>query len=193
MLRRLSLACLLGLLLASTTYAAELAVLTGANWDRLAPAGKEADCILGDFAFKSDKIMAVVGQPLPTRNANMTVKQVGGAVIDMTLTERQNDQLSAYYPGARRHVFVDAKITQASGKKVVLILTAPAQPAKPEPKTDAQPAVRLEYELEDGQPLLLVRSIFKNTLDTPLEFLLEDDLRADEFDKKVKTGPTDFS
>jgi hypothetical protein len=192
MLRRLSLACLLVLALESTAHAAELAVLTDENWDRLAPAGKEADCILGDFAFKSDKIMAVVGQPLPTRNANMTVKQVGGAVIDMTLTERQNDQLSAYYPGARRQVFVDAKITQASGNKVVLILAAPAQPAKAEPKTDAQPAVRLEYELEDGQHFLLVRSIFKNTFDTPVEFALEDDLRADEFDKKVKTGPTDF-
>jgi len=192
MSHRCLLATFLVLLFIGPACAAELAVLTDANWDRLAPAGKEADCILGDFAFRSDKIMAVVAQPLPTRNANMTVKQVGGAVIDLTLTENPNDQLSAYYPGMRRHVFTAAEIKQKDGKKVVLVCTAPAQAAKAEPKTDAQPEVRLEYELEDGQPYLLVRSIFKNTSDQPLEITLEDDLRADDFDKKAKAGPTDF-
>jgi hypothetical protein len=190
--RRFPLSVCLGLLYLGSAKAAELAVLTNANWDHLAPAGKEADCILGDFAFRSDRIQAVVAQPLPTRNANMTVKQVGGAVIDLTLTENPNDQLSAYYPGMRRHVFTQAEIKQASGKKVVLVCTAPAQTAKAEPKTDAQPEVRLEYELEDGQPYLLVRSVFKNTFDQPLELALEDDVRADDFDRKVKPGLTDF-
>jgi hypothetical protein len=180
------------LLLIGPARAAELAALTDANWDHLSPAGKEADCILGDFAFRSDKIMAVVAQPLPTRNANLTVKQVGGAVIDLTLTENPNDQLSAYYPGMRRQVFTKAEIKQAGGKKVVLVCTAPAQEAKAEPKTDAQPEVRLEYELEDGQPYLLVRSVFKNIFEQPLEFALEDDLRADDFDHKVKPGPADL-
>src|ERR1700687_475574 len=89
--------------------AAELAVVTDGNWERLAPAGKEADCILGDFAFRSDRIQAVGGQTLPTRNANMTVKQVSGCVIDLTLTANPNDQLSAFYPGMRRHVFTKAE------------------------------------------------------------------------------------
>lgn len=180
------------LLVFQPASAAELAVLTDANWDRLAPAGKEADCILGDYAFRSDRLMIVVAQPLPTRNANMTVKQVGGCVIDLTLAANPNDQLSAFYPGMRRHVFTKAEITQAGGKKVVLVCTAPAQAAKTEPKADAQPEVRLEYELEDGQPFLLVRSIFKNTFDSPLDFALEDDLRADDFDQKVKAGPADL-
>jgi hypothetical protein len=39
---------LLLLALTAPLPAAELAVLTNQNWDRLAPAGKEADCILGD-------------------------------------------------------------------------------------------------------------------------------------------------
>src|SRR5262245_3793892 len=104
---------LFGLMATSLSSAAELAVLTNDNWDRLAPAGKEADCILGDYAFKSDRIMAVVAQPLPTRNANMTVRQVGGAVIDLTLSAKQNDQLSAFYPGMRRQVFTKAEIMQA--------------------------------------------------------------------------------
>src|SRR5438105_158423 len=105
------------LVLTGSTPAAELAVLTNDNWDRLAPDGKEADCILGDYAFRSDKLMVVVGQPLPTRNANMTVKQVGGAVIDLTLADQPNDQLSAFYPGVRQHVFTKAEIVQAKGKK----------------------------------------------------------------------------
>jgi hypothetical protein len=192
MSRCIWLAVCVALLVLQRAPAGELAVLTDANWDRLAPAGKEADCILGDYAFRSDRLMAVVAQPLPTRNANMTVKQVGGCVIDLTLTGNPNDQLSAYYPGMRRQVFTKAEILQASGKKVVLVCTAPALPAKTEPKADAQPEVRLEYELEDGQPFLLVRSIFKNTFDTPLEFALEDDMRADDFDRKVKAGPADF-
>jgi hypothetical protein len=164
--------------------AAELAVLTNTNWDRLAPAGKEADCILGDYAFRSDRILAVVAQPAPWRHANMTIRQVGGAVIDLTLTEHPNDQLGAYYPGRRQHVFTRAQILQSSGKKVILVCTAPAGPGRPE--------VRLEYELEDGQPALRVRSLFKNPFDKPLEVILEDDLRADSFDAKVKAGETDL-
>ncbi len=187
----------------SSAQAAELVILTNDNWDRLAPAGKEADCILGDYAFKSDRILAVVAPPLPTRNANMTVRQVGGAVIDLTLTEKPNDQLSAYYPGMRRHVFTKAAIIQGKGKKVVLSLSAPALPVRDEPedpqqpkkerrKLPAEPEVLLTYELEDGQPFLLVRSTFKNPFDQPTDVPLEDDLRADNFDRKVKAGPTDL-
>ncbi|HXG11276.1 MAG TPA: CehA/McbA family metallohydrolase [Gemmataceae bacterium] len=187
---RLLLAALACLLLAQPIRAAELAVLTNQNWDRLAPAGKEADCILGDYAFRSDRLLAVVAQPLPTRHANMTVRQVGGAVIDLTLVDQPNDQLSAFYPGMRRHAFDRAEIVQAKGSKVILHCRAPARSAAP--GQPAQPEVRLEYELEDGQPYLLIRSVFTNPFDQPLEFVLEDDLRADNFDQKVLAGPTDL-
>ncbi len=183
---------LLVLTMPALAPAAELAALTNDNWDRLAPTGKEADCILGDYALRSDRLMAVVGQPLPTRNANMTVRAVGGAVIDLTRTDRPNDQLSAFYPGMRRHPFNKAEVVQASGAKVVLVLTAPAQAAEKKAGTSEQPEVRLTYELADGQPFLLVRSLFRNTFDHPLDVELADDLRADNFDLKVKAGPTDF-
>jgi hypothetical protein len=189
---RFSLVLLVGLLSAGPAAAAELAVLTDANWARLAPEGKEADCILGDFAFRSDRLQAVVAQPLPTRHANMTVRQVGGAVIDLTVTDRANDQLSAFYPGKRQHVFTEAKIVQAQGKRVVLVCTAPAQPADPKKKTGPQPAVRLEYELEDGRPFLLLRSTFTNPFEEPLIVPLEDDLRFDNVETRVKAGPTDL-
>jgi hypothetical protein len=180
------------LALSSHLPAAELAVLTNENWDHLAPAGKEADCILGDYALRSDRLMAVIGQPLPGRNANMTIREVGGAVIDLTLADRPNDQLGAFYPGMRRHRFNRAEIIQARGPKVVLALFAPAQPPDAKAATPQRPEVRLTYELEDGQPYLLVRSRFTNTTERPLDVDLADDLRADNFDAKVKGGPTDL-
>lgn len=191
-MRCLIFACIAFLNIVPPAAGAECVKLTNENWDLFAPQGKEADCILGDYALKSDRLMAVVGQPRLTRNANMTVKQVGGAVIDLTLTDHPNDQLSAYYPGMRKHIFNSGAIYQDNAKKVVLILSAPAQAAKAEPKTDPQPEVQLEYVLEDGQNFLLVRSIFKNTFNQPLEVALEDDLRADTTFDKSKAGPTDL-
>jgi hypothetical protein len=189
---RLSFVIALALLAAAPATAAELAVLTDANWARLAPDGKEADCILGDYAFRSDRLQVVVAQPLPTRHANMTVRQVGGAVIDLTVTDRPNDQLSAFYPGKRHHVFTEARIIQAKGKRVVLVCTAPAQVADLKKKMGPQPGVRLQYELEDGKPFLVLRSVFTNTFDEPLTVPLEDDLRFDNVETRVKAGPTDL-
>lgn len=180
------------LLLTFPISAAELAQLTSANWDRLAPEGKEADCILGDFAFRSDRVMAVVAQPLPTRHANLTVRQVGGAVIDLTVTDRPNDQLSAFYPGRRVHVFTKASILQAKGPKVVLKCEAPAQPANAEKKTPARPAVQVYYELHDGLAFLLVRSVFTNTFQQPLTVSLEDDLRLDDVETRSPGGASDL-
>src|SRR6267378_1524722 len=120
------LAVFAALLLTATSRGGELAILTNANWERLAPDGKEADCILGDFAFRSDRLQVVVAQPLPGRHANMTVRQVGGCVIDMTLTDRPNDQLSAFYPGKRLFNYNKAEIVSAKGPRLVLVLHADA-------------------------------------------------------------------
>ena len=53
--------------------AVEVAQLAADNWDELAPAGKEVDCIYGDYVLRNDKIVVVIAEPLPTRNANLTV------------------------------------------------------------------------------------------------------------------------
>src|SRR5688572_17211923 len=87
----------------SPTGAADLAVLSESTWDEFAPQGKEVDAIYGDFVLRNDQIVAVIAQPLATRNANMTVRNVGGAIIDLTSRARPNDQLSAYYPGASKY------------------------------------------------------------------------------------------
>src|SRR5262245_7380252 len=83
---------------ATTAAAAELIVLDQGNWDQYVPEGKEVDAIYGDFILRHDKIVAVIAQAIPTRNANMTVRNVGGCLIDLTLRDRPNDQLSAFYP-----------------------------------------------------------------------------------------------
>ena len=79
--------------------AADLVALSPQTWDRYIPAGKEVDGIYGDFALANDQIVAVVAHPKRGRNANMTVRDVGGCLIDLTRRDRQSDQLSAFYPG----------------------------------------------------------------------------------------------
>src|ERR1700685_4006932 len=78
--------------------AADLVVLTPQTWDEFAPAGKEVDCIYGDLVLRNDRLVAVIANPVATRNANMTVKNVGGCIIDLSVAAPQNDQLGAFYP-----------------------------------------------------------------------------------------------
>ena len=83
---------------ADTARAADLVALSPQTWERYIPQGKEVDGIYGDFALTNDQLMAVVANPIHGRNANMTVRNVGGCLIDLTRRDRQSDQLSAYYP-----------------------------------------------------------------------------------------------
>ena len=59
------------------------------------------DGIYGDFALSDDQLIAVIAHPKRGRNANMTVRDVGGCLIDLTRRDQQSDQLSAFYPGAQ--------------------------------------------------------------------------------------------
>jgi hypothetical protein len=86
--------------LASPAHAADLVALSPQTWDRYIPSGKEVDGIYGDFVLANDQIIAVIAHPKRGRNANMTVREVGGCLIDLTRRDRQSDQLSAFYPGA---------------------------------------------------------------------------------------------
>ncbi len=85
--------------LSGVVRAADLVALSPQTWDRYLPQGKEVDGIYGDFALANDQILSVVAHPRQGRNANMTVRGVGGCLIDLTRRDRQSDQLSAFYPG----------------------------------------------------------------------------------------------
>jgi hypothetical protein len=169
----------------ASAIAAELVKLTPENWDEYIPQGKEVDCIYGDFVLRNDRITAVIAQPIAGRHANMTVQDVRGAIIDLTLRDRPNDQLSAFYPGAARHPLdwrsarteaqgageVKQYTTSLKGMNVKVELGAAA--------SENQPAVTVEYELSDGSPAIIVATTYENPSDRPLEVELVDSLRAD--------------
>lgn len=69
--------------------------------------GKETDWITGDYLLANDQIIAVIARPINGRDANMTVRDVGAAVIDLTRRDDMSDQLSAFYPGGGRYRFTD--------------------------------------------------------------------------------------
>lgn len=97
---------LVPLLFASITHAVDLYPITQA--DPPEPmAGKEVDWIYGDFCLRNDHIVAVVANPLATRSANMTTPNVGAGIVDLTLREFPNDQLTAFYPSGGRYRFHD--------------------------------------------------------------------------------------
>lgn len=183
--RRLSPVLAMIFSLASAASGAELAVLKPETWDEYAPRGKEVDCIYGDFVLRNDRIAVVVAQPIAGRNANMTVRNVGGAIIDLTRVDRQSDQLSAFYPGGKaidwRSVeFGEAEPTEkqpvARGKSVSLVCKAEGAADKP--------AAEVRYTLADGWDWVQIETVYTNGGEKPLDIALVDEMRADaSFDK----------
>ena len=70
------------------TAPVEVIRLTDENWEAVAPRGKEVDAIVGDLVLRNRHLVAVIAQPIPTRNANMTVKAVAGGLIDLGALHR---------------------------------------------------------------------------------------------------------
>ena len=115
------LCCIALSITAVAATAAERTTLTEDNWDDWAPVGKEVDCIYGDIVLRNDRLIAVIAQPISGRNANMTVRNVGGSLIDLTQRNAPNDQLSAFYPGGGRLSLVASDttaVTPDSGREV---------------------------------------------------------------------------
>ncbi|HEX7380448.1 MAG TPA: CehA/McbA family metallohydrolase, partial [Pirellulales bacterium] len=166
--------------------AAERVTLGPDHWEDYVPTGKEVDCIYGDVVLRNDRIVAVIAKPVAGRNANMTVRNVGGAVIDLTRRDQQNDQLSAFYPGGKEMTWrsID-EAYKAAGERIEaasvhFVCRAQAGPGKPE--------VELRYTLNDGDDWLVVETIYANQGDQPLELAVGDELRADGSFDKVPDG-----
>ncbi|MBI3462940.1 MAG: hypothetical protein HY000_07745, partial [Planctomycetes bacterium] len=196
--------------------AAELAILSEKTWDQFVPRGKEVDAIYGDFVLRNGQIVVVIANPVPGRHANMTVRDVGGSIIDLTVRDRPNDQLSAYYPGRRAYPYrlariraegntsadapvaknadrieieaVDGKLPAAVGvlKGDLLRLELVA------PATADRPEVRLGYTLHERASHVEVRTELINKSDKPLSILHADDFRADRTFQTAKPGETDL-
>jgi len=183
--------CSVGLLLLAVVFGAalqqpsqvEVGRLNSANWKHLVPEGKEVDAIYGDLVLKNDFLTAVIAEPLATRHANMTVRDIGGALIDLTVNNSQSDQLSAFYPGKRTYPYrsfsvkvegkvVDLKSTANRTGKISSITVRAAA-------TEGRPLVETTYQLEADKPYLKVTTRFENSGSKTLKVSLVDDIRAD--------------
>ena len=113
--------------------------------------GKEVDWIYGDYLLRNETLSAVIAAPLPTRDANMTIRGIGGSVLDLTLNQPSNDQLSAFTPTAGRYLFQNPKLAEwgKDGNGVYW----QCQSSRTIAKDGTVATVR--YELQDDSPYLL--------------------------------------
>lgn len=111
------------IVLTAVSHAVEIAQITEKNYDNWVPAGKEVDAIIGDWVIRNNKIVAIIAQPTVGRKANMTVRGVGGTLIDLTRRSFESDQLSCFYPAGNRYLFEQAdslEIIRSDGAKLDL-------------------------------------------------------------------------
>ncbi len=169
------------------TYAAELEQLTGKNFEKLVPAGKEVDAIYGDWVLRNDRVTIVIAQPLAGRNANMTVRGVGGMIIDMTRRSGASDQLSCFYPGAGRYLFDNADslvVTadqQAVDVKPGLVVRGKAISfsVTGKPIVDNQSTARVTYTLRDNEDWLDYQVEIASEAQQAQSIVASDSLRCD--------------
>ena len=177
----------------------QIARLNAENWDTFVPLGKEVDAIYGDVVLRNDHLTAVIAQPLASRNANMTVRDVGGCLIDLAVRWNQSDQLSAFFPGARKYPYRSLVVRDDDGAEVDLAsatsignggsVTVRAAGA------EGRPAVEVTYSLKTNAERLTVTSKFANETKTDINVPLFDDLRIDSRNEdiiKIPNGTTDL-
>jgi hypothetical protein len=149
---------------------ASLQELTAESWNMLVPTGKEVDAIYGDIVLQNELVRAVIAQPLASRHANMTVRGVGGCLIDLVTRSHESDALSAFYPGRRTAVFSAWKATGTDGAAALTVTAA---------GTDSQLQHSVDWKLSAGSGYLTATSTWKNTTAADVTLVPEDDLRQD--------------
>ena len=158
---------------------AEVDQIDNHNWEALVPDGKEVDSIYGDYVLQSDRILAVIGQPVEGRKANMTVKNVGGAVIDLTRRDAESDQLSCYYPHDGTYKLTGPidwpKQWATNVRSARLAFNAESSLLN----ADKSMKMVIGYELADGQDHLTVKTLLINEAEERQTLRLADGIRAD--------------
>lgn len=83
---------------------------------------KELDWIHGDYLMTKDHLAMLIAAPLSTRDANMTIRNIGASMLDLTLKRPSNDLQNAYTPTAGRYLFQDlAKVVTGSERDIGLL------------------------------------------------------------------------
>ncbi len=154
--------------------ATEVEQLTAGNWDKYVPAGKEVDAIYGDYVIRNDVLTAIIAQPTPTRNANLTIREVGGCVLDLTRHDSNNDQLGCYYPTGQQYSFTapdQVKIVVEPGEGAAIHITSQ--------KESNGTLARVIYSLQQGDASLRIITQYLNESGKPVKLALQDSIRAD--------------
>lgn len=169
------------------SFGGEIIRLGPDNWN-LVPGGKEADAIYGDYLIRNDRVVAVIGDAVPGRHAHLSCLSVQGAVIDFSLRETNNDQLTAFMPHGDPFITPAAtqvEIVNASGAEVRLRVRRAL--------TEVDPVEAVtEYALRDGEQFLHVTTRYRNTGSQPASRHLSDKMRCDETFTQTPEGTFDF-
>ena len=171
------------MLFPAMTVAAEISEIGPKS--KPAIAGKEVDWIFGDYLMKNDVISLTIAKPLATRDANMTIRNIGASILDLSLNNPSNDQLSAYSPTAGRYLFRDSSKVKIGreGNSVFWQCTSSRSPGN-----DGTTAT-VRYRLSDGDAF--VESTVWIEGDKAENARPYDGVRADgwfEFDKSGSTA-----
>lgn len=168
-------------------WATELLRLTPKNFESIHPQGKESDCIHGDWVLRNEYLVAAIAQPVPGRNANMTVRGVGGMLIDFVPRGSQSDQLGCFYPGGGRYSFEKpVSVTCTSDSKIVSLETQERVEGRAISLSLVGKAIngdgtsaRLTYTLRDGALALQYRVELTNESTEPRKLKAQDSIRCD--------------
>ena len=145
------------------------------NTDQL-PKGKEADGIIGDFILRNDHITAVISGNLPNRRANMSTFYgssgiTPGCLYDLTLNDRQNDQLTIFSPGKQQGPVSYVRVLNAGGAEVGSV-------AEIEVLVDAARnkglSIQHIYRVDAQSKGVMVTSIFHNISESERKFSVDD-------------------
>lgn len=149
-------------------------------------AGKEVDWIYGDYLMKNDEISVIIGAPLSTRDANMTVRNVGGSIVDLTLNNPSNDQLSVYTPAGGRYSFHDPSQVETGREEDAVFWQCRSS------KTNANDATTatVRYRLADGKPYVEVTVTIEG--DAAGKVAPFDSVRADGWFEFEQSGDTAY-
>jgi len=183
------LACLVAL---ESLPAAEVITLTPDNAAAVGPAGKEADWIHGDHVLRNDRIVAVIARPAATRHANMTVRNVGGCIIDLTSRERPNDQLGCYYPAAGLAEFRAATASADGGAPLtgddLSVRGGRVRLEAVSAAAAGRPAITVAYDLADGEDFLTITTTWSNPGPEAVPVSVADRVRADRTFTSAASG-----
>lgn len=148
--------------------------------------GKERDWIYGDYLMTNGQVSAVIAAPLATRDANMTIRNIGASILDLTLNHPSNDQFSAYIPTGGRYLFRDPAKAETGRVGHAVFWQCKSSRS---PGNDGTTAT-VRYRLADGNAF--VEATVTIAGDTVEDFVPYDGVRADGWFKFDKAGRTAY-